>query len=132
MLSCLKSTHAFKQEFSSGLGLTTLTFRLTHITFNYGAYSLHLGLEQSKSRTIKSSTMSQALHSTIIPKFCKIFKIKLIVSFCMTLSNLSIYVVFLDPLQGKVRFAFSHPTSNALYGAYRYGDSVYILAKNIL
>jgi hypothetical protein len=50
----------------------------------------------------------------------------------MTLSNLSIYVVFLDPLQGKVRFAFSHPTSNALSGAYRYGDNVFILAKHIL
>jgi hypothetical protein len=49
--------------------------------------------------------MSQALHSTIIPEFCKIFKIKLRVSFCMSLSNLSIYVVFLDPLQSKVRFA---------------------------
>jgi hypothetical protein len=50
----------------------------------------------------------------------------------MTLSNIPIYVVFLDPLHGKVRFAFSHPTSNALSGAYRYGDSVYILAKHIL
>jgi hypothetical protein len=94
--------------------------------------SLHLGLEQSKSRTIKSSTMSQALHSTIIPEFCKILKIKLRVSFCMTLSNLSIYVVFLDPLQGKVRFVFLHPTSNALSRAYMYGDSVFILAKHIL
>jgi hypothetical protein len=94
--------------------------------------SLHMGLEQSKSRTIKSSTMSQALQSTIILEFCKIFKIKLRVYFSTTLSNLLIYVVFLDPLQGKVRFAFSHTTSNALSGAYRYGDSVYILAKHIL
>jgi hypothetical protein len=76
--------------------------------------------------------MSQALHSTIIPEFCKIFKIKLRVSFCMTLSILSIYVVFLDLLQGKVRFDFSHPTSNALSGAYRYGDNMFILAKLIL
>jgi hypothetical protein len=76
--------------------------------------------------------MSQALHSTIILEFYKIFKIKLRVSFCMTLSNLSIYVVFLDPLQGKVRFAFSHPTSNALSGAYSYEDSVFILTKHIL
>jgi hypothetical protein len=43
MLSRLKSTHAFKQEFSSRLGLTILTFRLTHITFNYGAYEPSLG-----------------------------------------------------------------------------------------
>jgi hypothetical protein len=38
MLSRLKSTHAFKQEISSELDLTILTFRLTHITVNYGAY----------------------------------------------------------------------------------------------
>jgi hypothetical protein len=38
MISRLKSTHAFKQEFSSRLGLTILTFGLAHITFNYGAY----------------------------------------------------------------------------------------------
>jgi hypothetical protein len=37
MLSRLKSTHAFKQKFSSGLNKTALTFKLTHITFNYGA-----------------------------------------------------------------------------------------------
>jgi hypothetical protein len=64
-LSHLKSTHAFKQEFS-GLKLTILTFKLTHITFNYGACSLHLGLKQLKDRMVKSSTMSQALCSTII------------------------------------------------------------------
>ena len=37
MLSLLKSTHAFKQEFSSGLEQNDLTFKLTHITFNHGA-----------------------------------------------------------------------------------------------
>ena len=37
MFSLLKSTHAFKQEFSSGLEQTDLTFKLTHITFNHGA-----------------------------------------------------------------------------------------------
>ena len=76
--------------------------------------------------------MSQALCSTIILEFCKIFKIKLRVSCCMTLSNFSVYVIFLDPLQGKVRYAFSYPTSNALYGAHRYGDNVYVHAKHIL
>jgi hypothetical protein len=45
MLLCLKSTHAFKQEFSSRLEQTILTFILTHITFYHGAFSLHLGLE---------------------------------------------------------------------------------------
>ena len=40
-------------------------FKLTHITFNHGACSLHLGLEQLKDRTIKSSTMSQVLCSTM-------------------------------------------------------------------
>ena len=77
MFSLLKSTHAFKQKFSSGLKSTNLTFKLTHITFNHGAYSLHLGLEQLKDRTIKSNTMSQVLCSTVIPEFLQVFKIKL-------------------------------------------------------
>jgi hypothetical protein len=37
MLSYLKSTHAFNQKFSSRLEEIDLTFKLTHITFNYGA-----------------------------------------------------------------------------------------------
>ena len=37
MLSLLKSTHVFKQEFSFELEQTDLTFKLTHITFNHGA-----------------------------------------------------------------------------------------------
>jgi hypothetical protein len=43
MLSRLKSTNAFKQEFSSGLERTILTSNL-HITFNYGAFGLYLVL----------------------------------------------------------------------------------------
>ena len=38
--------------------------------------SLHLGLEQLKDRTIKSSTMSQVLCSTIVQEFLYVFKIK--------------------------------------------------------
>jgi hypothetical protein len=37
IFSLLKSTHAFKQEFSSRLEWTDLNFKLTHITFNHGA-----------------------------------------------------------------------------------------------
>jgi hypothetical protein len=33
----LKSTHVFKQKFSSELEWTDLTFKLTHIAFNHGA-----------------------------------------------------------------------------------------------
>ena len=43
MLSLLKSTDAFKQEFSSGLEQTDITFKLTHITFNHGASYPSLG-----------------------------------------------------------------------------------------
>jgi hypothetical protein len=60
MLSRLKSTHAFKQEFSSKLKQTILTSNLP-ITFYYGAFGLHLGLEQLKDRTIKLSTVSRFL-----------------------------------------------------------------------
>jgi hypothetical protein len=81
MLSRLKSTHVFKQEFSSGLEQTILTFKLTHITFNHGAFSLHLGLEQLKDRIIKSSTASRVLRSTFILEFFYIFEIKLRDSF---------------------------------------------------
>jgi len=77
MFSFLKSTHVFKQEFSFGLEQTNMTFKLTHITFNHGACSLHLGLEQLKDRTIKSSTMSHVFCSTIILEFLQVFKIKL-------------------------------------------------------
>ena len=43
-----------------------------------GLLSFHLGLEQLKDRTIKSSTMSQVLCSTIILEFLQVFlKIKL-------------------------------------------------------
>ena len=69
MFSLLTSTHVFKQKFSSGVEQTILTFKLTQITFNHGACSLHLGLEQLKGRTIKSSTISQVLCSTIILEF---------------------------------------------------------------
>jgi hypothetical protein len=38
MLSRLKSIDAFKQKFFFGLNKTALTFKLIHITFNYGAF----------------------------------------------------------------------------------------------
>jgi hypothetical protein len=44
MFSLLKSTHAFNQEFFSGLKFTDLTFKLTQITFNYGTFELSLGI----------------------------------------------------------------------------------------
>jgi hypothetical protein len=65
-----------------------------------GLLSLHLGLEQLKDRIIKSSTMSQVLCS-IIPEFLQVFKIKTQSFYCMTLSSLSKYVVFMDPYQGN-------------------------------
>ena len=77
MFSLLKSTHAFNKKLSSGLEQTNLTFKLIHITFNHGAYSLYLSLDQLKDRTIKSSTMSQVFCSTIILEFLQVFKIKL-------------------------------------------------------
>ena len=38
MLSLLKRTHAFKQESPSELKFIDLIFKLTHITFNHGAF----------------------------------------------------------------------------------------------
>jgi hypothetical protein len=135
MLSRLKSTHAFKQELSSGFEWTILTFKLTHITFHHGACRCLLGLEQLKDRTIKSSAMFQALWSTIISEFFLYdFQNKTQIFLCMTLSSLS-FVVFLDPHQGiygicllsslkicgicgirhsSIMPSLSHPTSNRL------------------
>jgi hypothetical protein len=77
MLSLFKSTHAFKQKFSSGLDKTALTFKLTLLPLTMELFNFHLGLEQLKDGTIKLSTMSQALCSTIILEFCKFSEIKL-------------------------------------------------------
>jgi hypothetical protein len=77
---------------------TTLTSNLP-ITFNYGAFGLHLGLEQLKDRTIKLSTVSNSLinlHSGVFVDFQN----KTQRFLCMTLSSLS-YVVFMDPFQGN-------------------------------
>ena len=75
--------------------------------------SLHLGLEQLKDRTIKPSTMYQVLCSTIVLEFKK-NQNKSQRFHCMTLSSLSIYVVFMDPHQGnKNVMPFSLPTTKA-------------------
>jgi hypothetical protein len=91
-----------------------MTFKVTHITFNYGVFSLHLGLEQLKDKMIKSSTMSQVLCSTIVSEFFISFQNKTQRFYCITLSSLSIYVVFVDPRQGnKVVMPFFVPTTKA-------------------
>jgi hypothetical protein len=149
MLSRLKSTHAFKQELSSGLEWTILNFKLTYITFHHGACSRHSGLEQLKDRTVKSSAMSQALWSTIILKFFARFLNKTQRFLCMTLSCLS-SVVFLDLYQGIKVCAFSLLSRYVvflalgivtlcllsltllligIYGAHRWGDKEFILVN---
>ena len=51
----------------------------------------------------------------------------------MTLSNLSTYVVFVDPHQGNNDvMPSSLPTTKALYGVHTQGESWYILAMYIL
>jgi hypothetical protein len=60
-----------------------------------------LGLEQLKDKTIKSSTMAQALCLTIILEFFLSFQNKNQSFYYMTLSDLLIYVVFVDPHQGN-------------------------------
>ena len=65
-----------------------------------GLLSLHLGLEQLKDKTIKSSTMSHSLFDHYFRVFIS-FQNKTQRFHCMTLSSLSIYVVFVDPHQGN-------------------------------
>ena len=82
-----------------------------------GLSSFHLDLEQLKDRTIKSSTMSQPLCSTIILKFFIDFQNKSQSFHCMTLSSLSIYVASVDPHQGNNDvMPFSSPITNAYVG----------------
>ena len=66
-----------------------------------GLLSLHLGLEQLKDRTIKSSTVSSSLLNHYFRLF-RGFENKTQSFHCMTLSSLSIYVVFVDPYQRKL------------------------------
>jgi hypothetical protein len=98
MLSRLKSTHAFKQALLL-IRMNYYDYRLTHITFYHRAYDRHLGLEQLKDRTVKSSAMFQALRSTIIPEFFARFLNKTQIFLYMTLSSL-FFVVFLNSHQG--------------------------------
>jgi hypothetical protein len=72
----------------------------TYYLLTMGLLSLHLGLEQLKDRTIKSSTMSQVLCLTIILEFLWVFKIKLRASIVWH-SQIFLYVVFVDPHQGN-------------------------------
>ena len=76
-----------------------------------GLLSLHLGLEQSKDRMTKSITMSQVLGSTSILEFFVNFQNKTQSFHCMTLSSLSIYVVFMDPHQAIVILCLSLPVT---------------------
>jgi hypothetical protein len=79
-----------------------------------GLLSLHLGLEQLKDRMIKSSTMSQVLCSTIVSGFFISFQNKTQRSQYMTLSSISIYVVFVNPHQdNKDVIPFCLPTTKA-------------------
>ena len=58
--------------------------------------------------------MFQVLCLTIILEFLQVFKIKLRDSIFMTLSSLSIYVVFVDPHQGNIDIMpFPLPTTKA-------------------
>ena len=85
-----------------------------------GLLSLHLSLEQLKDRTIKSSTMSQVLRFHHYFGGFIGFQNKTQRFHCMTLSSLSIYVVFVDSHQdNKDVMPFSLPTTKALCGVHR-------------
>ena len=99
MLSLLKSIHAFKQEFSSGLEWTDLTFKLTHITFNYGASQPSLG---SWPIERQNDQVKHYVSSSLLNLYSRVFigfQNKTQSFLCMTLLSLSIYIV--DPDQGN-------------------------------
>jgi hypothetical protein len=122
MLSLLKSTHAFKQKFSSRLDKTTVTFKLTHITFNYGAFQISLG---SRAIERQNNQVKHYVSSSLLNYYSgvlQVFRNKTQIFNCMTLLNLSIYMVFVDPHQGN-NFIPSLPTTMAYNGAHRSGNN---------
>jgi hypothetical protein len=86
-MQLLKSTHALNQEFSFGLKFINLTFELTHITFNHGAFELSLG---SWAIERQNNQVKHYVSSSLLNHY----------SLYDTLKSL-IYVVFVDPYQGK-------------------------------
>ena len=99
LMQLLKSTHAFNHEFSSGLKFIDLTFKLTHITFNHGAFELSLGswaIERQNDQV--KHHVSSSLFNHYSGVFAS-FQNKTQRFHCMTLSSFSIYVVFMDPQQ---------------------------------
>ena len=78
-----------------------------------GLFSLHFGLEQLKDRMIKTSTVSSSLFHHCSRVFTS-FQNKTQRFRCMTLTSLSIYMVFVDPHQGNEDvMPFSLSTSKA-------------------
>jgi hypothetical protein len=78
-----------------------------------GLLSLHLGLEQLKDNDQVKHYISSSLFYHCSRVFIS-FQNKTQRFYCMTLSSLSIYVVFIDPHQGnKDVMPFSLPTTKA-------------------
>ena len=101
MLSLLKSTHAFNQEFSFVLKWTDLTFKLTHITLNHGAFEPSLGYWAIKRQ---NDQVKHYVLSSLLNYYSRVFigfENKTHSFLWMTLSSLSKYVVFVDPHQGN-------------------------------
>jgi hypothetical protein len=115
MLSPLKNAYAFKQKFSFGLDKTTLTFKLTHITFSYGAFQLSLG---SWAIERQNNQVKHYVSSSLLNYYFQTQSFN-----CMTLSNLSIYVVFVDPHQGNNNVMPSLPTTKAYSRAHKSGNN---------
>jgi hypothetical protein len=74
MLSHLKSTHAFKQKFFSGLESIILTFKLTHITFNYGTFLPSLGSWVIERQNDQVKHYVSSLHQPLFWSFARFSK----------------------------------------------------------
>jgi hypothetical protein len=83
------------------LKLTDLTFKLTHITFNHGAFELSLGswaIERQNDQVKHYVSSSLFNHHSVV--FISFKKQNSEISLYDTLKSL-IYVVFMDPHQGN-------------------------------
>jgi hypothetical protein len=111
-MQLLKSTHALNQEFSFGLKFINLTFELTHITFNHGAFELSLG---SWAIERQNNQVKHYVSSSLLNHYSRVFinfQNKTQRFHCMTLSSLSYIWYLWIHTKAKMMLCLSLPTTN--------------------
>jgi hypothetical protein len=134
ILSCLKSTHAFKQDLSFRLEWIILIIDLLILPSTMGLMAVTWVLSSWKTEWSSQAPCFKLFDLLLFRSFCKIFQIKLRDSYVWpsqvsplwyfwiltktlmvyAFSLLSRYVVFLIFRHSNIMPSLSHPTSNKL------------------